>query len=94
MHRQCNCCGKFFLVTRENKTLCSDKCREEWKRIKNRRYAYERRERDGSPKQPAKERKSFSQTLLTLKAEGKDYVEEQKKKTIEMYARIVYDRKG
>lgn len=45
----------------------------------------------GRPREEREEEKpkhTFSETLNRLKAEGKDYAEEQRRKTIEMYARV------
>ena len=74
-----------FEVSAKYKKYCSEECQREMKGERDKRYIREQRMMDERPKPT----KKFGDYLLTLKAEGKDYAEEQRKQTIEMYARIV-----
>ena len=102
IQRICGCCGKMFTVSAEFKTYCSAECQRIVRGERDKRYSFERRKREFELAHPgeiyaprhynknsAPKKPTFADHLIALKAEGKDYVEEQRRQTIEMYARVI-----
>lgn len=99
----CPVCGKTFTKTREHLKVCSAECgeirrkelRDARKELKKQfpNYKPPKRADDYRYGKPLSENKpidygKLDRTLARLKEQGLDYTEEQKKQTIERYARI------
>lgn len=83
MEYECVClrCGKIFKSVSENCMFCSNECRRRYSSTDYSGLYWE----DNSVK---KERYKLTKRLAELKEKGEDYVENQKKETIEKFARI------
>lgn len=99
--KRCVICGAWFTPNANFKSVCSEECRKVNRKETDRRSNSARRRREWEEAHPGEDysprpykkktiqKRTLGDTLLTLKAEGKDYVEEQKRATIERYARVI-----
>lgn len=79
---ECVClrCGKIFRSENEKDVFCSEDCKSKYSATDySGLYWKDTMERD---------KLKFSRKLIELRDKGEDYVENQKKETIEKYARI------